>query len=264
MGQARTLTQPQDYKLRDLTRFLAERRLHDGNGDMAIKQATGAIRSFFAYAMGRKSPAAALPFPKVKRRKQRHPSADQIMQVLAVCDTTTPRGARDLALIALMYDTGLRNAEVCRLRIAEIDLDRLTLVTHVKGGGESRRYFVEETSAYLRHWMAVREKVARPECETLFCSVFHNRHAGHPLTPGGLRSIFRHMARRAGLTEKFSPHDMRRAMARAMNEGGAPESVGMQAGGWQSAGVYRGYIGDIAGAEVRRYSPMRRLMGGSK
>jgi site-specific recombinase XerD len=255
--RAPPVTLPEQLQAADLLSYQAERAHLSG---AARKRTVAALRSFFGWARPADNPAKALPYPRVKRRKQRHPGPAEVLQVMAACDAS-PRGVRDLALLALLYDTGLRNQEACRLQLVDVDLAGLRLKVRVKGGHEHDRVFVEQTAACLASWLAVRATVARPECATFFCSVYRNRDAGRPLTPGGLRSIFRYIGRRAGLATKFSPHDMRRALARSMHEQNASPEIGMAAGGWASQEVYRGYIGDVQGDTVRRFSPMRYLMG---
>jgi len=255
--QSPPITESETIQSGDLLSYQAERAALSGS---ARKRSVAAFRSFYGYLRPNDSPAQALPYPRVKRRQQRHPGPDDVLRVMAVCDSS-PRGVRDLALLALMYDTGLRNSEVCRLKLNDVDVIGLRLAVRVKGGDEHERYFVEETAACLGNWLAARAVIAKPDCGTFFCSVSKNRLGGQTLTPEGMRAIFRYIGRRAGLETKFSPHDMRRALARSMHEQGASQETGMAAGGWTDATVYRGYIGDVRGEMVRRFSPMKFLMG---
>src|SRR3990170_6358090 len=106
--------QPADFTPQDLQRYLAGRRAA-GCGDATIRHAVNALRSFFAY---HHSPAAAtLPLPRPNRKIQRTLSFEQALAVMAACNTSSIIGKRDLALAALMLDTGLRSREVCRLKL---------------------------------------------------------------------------------------------------------------------------------------------------
>lgn len=249
---------PGDFTSADLTAYLAGRRLA-GAGDAARKRATAAFRSFFKRALGEASPARSLTYPKVKRRKQRTLRQDAVLAVVASCDTSTARGARDLAIICLLYDSGLRAAEVCRLRVADVDLDQLTLVVVVKGGDEGQGAFCAATAHYIRGWLAWRARFALPETETLFCGIGGLK-AGTRLTTGGLRAIFRRIAERTGMTGGFSPHDLRRSFANQMTRLGAPERVTQVAGRWEDTRSMRPYTEDIVLDDARRFSPVEALM----
>src|SRR3972149_5694914 len=98
-------------------------------------RAANALRSFFRFA-GRGDLADLIPLRKPPQRGQRTLTPEQVMAVLMVCDTSTPIGRRDLALQALMIDSGLRAAEVCRLERSKLDLEAGLLRVVVKGGQE--------------------------------------------------------------------------------------------------------------------------------
>jgi integrase len=169
-------------------------------------------------------------------------------------------GARDLALVCVLVDTGLRAAEVCRLRTVDVDLERLTLTVRVKGGELGQGVFCAATAHYVRGWLAWRERIARPETTTLFCGIGGLK-TGTPLTTGGLRAIFRRIASRTGMTGGFSPHDLRRSMANLMTRLNSPERVTQVAGRWESTRSMRPYTEDIDLEDARRFSPVAALMG---
>src|SRR3989304_86166 len=142
--------QPTDFTPQDLQRYLAARRAA-GCGDATIRHAVNALRSFFAY---HHSPAAAsLPMPRPKRRIQRTLTFDQALAVLAACDTSTTIGKRDLALVALMLDTGLRAREGGRPRLDDLNVDALLLKVVVKGGQEKFGVYAPQTANILAAWL---------------------------------------------------------------------------------------------------------------
>src|SRR3990170_1677716 len=154
-----------------LTAYIAARR-DGGWGDSSIKFSVCAMRSYYKFTLGkRRSPARTIPMPRPKLKPQRTLTADQAMAVLASCDTSTKRGQRDLALLCLMLDTGLRNAEVCRLRLADVNLTERSLEVVVKGGAVGVKRFGEYTAAQIRQWIDIRDRAALPGIETLFVHV---------------------------------------------------------------------------------------------
>lgn len=247
-----------DFKPTHLTQYLAERRFLGEWGDSSVKMATCALRSFFGWALGKsKSPARRLPVHRVKERKQRSLTEDQLGAVLVSCDTSTKKGQRDVALIALMADSGLRASEVCRLRLVDLDLDNLSFRVVIKGGDEDVGLFSPETRSLLASWLAW-----RGECgaATVFVSVEPGK-AARSLTPGGLRCIFRKMAAGSGL-EKFSPHDLRRTFATLATDNGAPSRLLQMGMRVNDIRLVQRYSRNAQLQRLAQYLPMSGTMGG--
>lgn len=241
----------------DLARYLAERRLH-GAGDATIRRSVNALKAFYLFAVGKKSPAESLPVPSVKRKRQRTLDAGQAFEVLLSCDTSKPRGKRDLALVCLGLSSGLREAELCRLRIDEIDLERGRLTTRVKGGSDGDGVFGPDTASALSSWMAVRAGIAQPGVETVFVGVGGIK-PGSPLTPSGMRTIFRRIAADAGL-DHLSPHDLRRSFATLSHRFGAPTRIVQVAGRWNDIAQVERYTQALDQADFAKYDPVSHLM----
>ena len=261
LARANPQMAPFDYRAPDLNRYQAERRLA-GVGTSARKRSVVAIRSFFGHVCGRKSPARSLPGPRVERHQQRVLDWDQAGAVLAACETSRARGLRDLALICLLIESGLRNAEVCRLELSKLDLDRRRLVVVVKGGKEGVGSFDPITAQYLTAWIKAREEIALPETKTVFCSVGGTT-PGHPLTPEGLRGIFKKIGAAAGLVDGFSPHDLRRSCATLKTRLGAPSRVVQVGGRWSNLREVETYTQAISLDDFASYSVVGRLLGDS-
>jgi integrase/recombinase XerD len=239
----------------DLTRYLAERR-QKGIGECTVKHAVAAFRSFFGWMFKDKSPALGVPFPHPRKHKQRCLTQEQAFAVLTACNVRRPVGCRDLAMVCLMLDTGLRASEVCRLTLRDLDCDSRRLVVMIKGGDESVRAFSEYTASCLRQWLAIRW--AAPECDTVFTGVGGNT-PGEKLTPSGLKAIFRALAKRAGLAA-LSPHDLRRSFATLAHKRGAPSRLIQVAGGWDDIRQVETYTATLEASDLDPYSPVTGIM----
>lgn len=250
---------PGDYKLPDLSGYLADRR-RAGISASALKRCVAALRSFFGYACPGANVAKGLPFPKVKRKRQRTLDESELMAVLASCDTSSELGARDLAIISLMADSGLRSAEVCRLKVSDLDFQKRRLWVVIKGGDEKPGSFSADTAAALSRWLEVRAQRVRPGVATLFVGL-GGLTPGRPLTTSGLRVIFRAIAKRAGLVGQFSPHVMRRTMCCLALRRGAPTRIVMSAGRWSTLTMVEVYSQAITIDDFDNYSPMAGLLG---
>lgn len=253
--------QAQDWTRADLLAHIGAKR-EAGNGDAILKQMVGALKSFFRYHLADASPMKDVPYPKVKRRIQRTLDAEQALRVMAACDTSTPKGVRDLAIIALMLDTGLRNSEVCRARVADMNLEKRRLKVVVKGGDEETAVFSRTTAAHLARWLAIRSAYARPNCETIFIT-FWGRAVGMAMSAEGLRTLFENIGKRAGL-ERFTPHDLRRTFATIAIRNGAPTRVVQAAGRWGDVSMVERYTQAIQAEDFDRYSPVEALLKGNE
>jgi integrase/recombinase XerD len=231
-----------------------------GMGEAMQKQVVSALRSFFGYARPGQSPAKDLPMPKIHRRKQRTLDADKALKVLASCDTSTDSGTRDLAIMTLMLDSGLRASEVCRLKLSKMDMVRRRFEVVTKGGDEEIGVFSRTTAANLSRWLSIREKYITPGVETLFVS-FGGIRPGMPLTSHGLRGLFHDIGLRSGIG-RFSPHDLRRTFATIAIRNGAPTRVVQAAGRWGDLSLVERYTQDIQAEDFERYSPVESLLKG--
>ncbi len=128
---------------------------------------------------------------------------------------------RDLSLAGLMLFSGLRSREVLALRLSDVSV--LEEEIHVSGKGEKDR--VLPLAPYVRRVLSSYLEVERPETthEVVFVSLKGQRR-GQPMTPAGLREIFRYHRKRSGI-EKANPHRFRHTFAVDMIREGMPLPV---------------------------------------
>ncbi|MFC7384862.1 tyrosine-type recombinase/integrase [Sphaerisporangium rhizosphaerae] len=131
---------------------------------------------------------------------------------LAACDQdASPAGARDGALLAVLYSTGCRRAEVAGLAFGDYDPAARSLRVRGKGDKERLVYLTAEAVARTEAWLAVRGR----EPGALFCPV---NKAGRLRAPAGRpapmtgQAVADIVARRlaAAGAAKRTPHDFRR------------------------------------------------------
>jgi len=259
-------TRPGDFTSERLLAYLAQRK-EGGVGESALRRAVAAFRSFFRHALGASTssagsgpatPAHALPWPKVHKRKQRVLDWDGALAVLSACDTSTHRGTRDLAILLLILDSSIRASALCRLELRKLDLAGRRYVVRDKGGDEIERGFSASTAHFLGQWLALRPAHARPEVTTVFVGLGGLK-PGTPLTPWGLRAIFRKIGVQAGLTQGFSPHDLRRSFAKFSHLLGAPSELVRIMGGWKSQAEMKPYTESLGPGDFDPYFPVTRL-----
>ncbi|WP_352398470.1 site-specific tyrosine recombinase/integron integrase [[Clostridium] aminophilum] len=125
---------------------------------------------------------------------------------------------RDLAMIDLLYSTGMRVGELVNLNISDIDFEARECVVFGKGGKERRVYFDAKSKLHLQAYLDTRTD----DNEALFVTLDapHNR-----LKISGVEIRMRSLGRSLNIT-KIHPHKFRRTMAtRAIDKGMPIEQV---------------------------------------
>ena len=125
---------------------------------------------------------------------------------------------RDLAIIDLLYSTGMRVGELVNLNIEDVDLEGRECVVYGKGNKERRVYFDAKAKVHLKDYINSR----KDENKALFVTLdapFDR------LKISGVEIRLRQLGRRLGL-ERIHPHKFRRSMAtRAIDKGMPIEQV---------------------------------------
>ena len=215
-----------------------------------------AVKGYYSFAYGEDHPVLKMKHKWIDPGEQRTLEPEETAQLLANIDATRPKGRRDIALLLLMLDTGLRSSEICRLKVTDLDMDNCKLSVIQKGGRPRYAVFDEGTRARLRQWFPDREQFALAGVETVFVSVGGIK-KGQPMTRDGLRCVFRRLSRSVGL-DHFSPHAMRRTFCTDAVRRNVNHKLIQEQGGWKTPSMvyrysmsirveaFRGHFGDYA------------------
>ena len=141
---------------------------------------------------------------------------DELRRLRAACRRSTALGARDAALLAVMYGGGLRRSEVVGLDVVDV-VNGTDLRVRGKGGKARTVYLGPEHARELAAWQKRRGEAPGP----LLCAVTRwGTVAVRRLTDQAVLVALRRLAARAGVAS-FSPHDMRRTYVSGLLEAGA-------------------------------------------
>jgi integrase/recombinase XerC len=126
-----------------------------------VNRRLAAVRSVFALARTLGLVAWSVDVPGVRTEAYRDTAGPGRKGFRKMLDAAAARqdakGLRDLAVLRLLHDLGLRRAEVCRLDVEDFDLQAGTLAVLGKGKREKARLTLPEpTAEALRAWLAAR------------------------------------------------------------------------------------------------------------
>jgi integrase/recombinase XerD len=213
---------PEKIKLDDLQEFAAW--IHE-LGMSATSQARiiSGIRSFFGYSLSEQlvesDPTELLEAPKTRRKLPDTLSIEEIDNIIAAIDLSTPEGTRNKAIIETMYSCGLRVSELVNLKISQL-YGELGFVK-VTGKGDKERLIPIGKTA-LKYISIYRDEVRRHltikkgEEDILFL----NRR-GSRLTRVMIFLMLKDLVKKAGIAKVISPHTLRHSFATHLVEGGA-------------------------------------------
>jgi integrase/recombinase XerD len=186
----------------------------------SVARKSSALRQFYAFLVDEgvrdDDPSSGLPRLAARRTLPKILSHAEIEALFARAEleatSDAPSALRMLALLELLYGSGLRASELVALPLSAVPRDA-PLLTVTGKGGQSRMVPVSSAAkAALSRWSAV-----RPAGRHLFPS----RGDKH-LTRVRLFQLIKGLAVRAGIApEKVSPHVLRHAFATHLLEGGA-------------------------------------------
>jgi site-specific recombinase XerD len=153
-------------------------------------------------------PLAKLGSPKATSRVPMTVSRQQFDILLAMC-AKTQRPLRNQAILKLFVESGLRNAELCSLRLADVEFatpDRAGRVL-VMGKGNTQRHVGFGTAASKALALYLKLERKHPESPWLFLGV-----RDQPMTPDAVRHVFQVLYQEAGLP-RIHPHALRTTFA---------------------------------------------------
>jgi integrase/recombinase XerC len=194
----------------------------EGLSKASIGRHLSALRTFFTFLKreGRvaSNPARAIATPRKDRTLPRTLSVDEAGAVVAAKGREGTLGARDRALLELLYATGLRVSELVGLRIEDVDLSARQVRTVGKGRKERIVPFGRAAAEAVKAWL--RERTAmRPSAKDA-PYLFLNARAGR-LTDRSVRRVLDRALLAAEVPRHASPHALRHSFATHLLAAGA-------------------------------------------
>ncbi|MDX1668668.1 MAG: site-specific tyrosine recombinase XerD, partial [Limnobacter sp.] len=188
----------------------------------SLNRKVSSLRRFFLWLVATKqrndNPASGLNSAKQGLRLPKTLNEEQVKKLLAAPDPNTDAGVRDMAMLEVMYASGLRVSELVCLPLQAVNLQHGALQVTGKGNKERLVPMGEPAVLAVQLYLASGRPglLKHRESEALFVT-----HHGKPMTRQGFWKNIKRYAIQAGLSTTISPHVLRHAFATHLVNHGA-------------------------------------------
>lgn len=184
-----------------------------------------ALRSFLKFCAKRNIPALTadkIELARTTRKQVTFLNEDELERMFAQPDVNKLAGARDRAILELLFSSGLRVSELVGLDRDHINLKRREFMVRGKGQKDRPIFISAEAATWLQTYLDKREDNTKP----LFIRFAGNKKVDlsgnyHRLTARSVQRLVAHYALLAGITKHVSPHTLRHSFATNLLMNGA-------------------------------------------
>jgi integrase/recombinase XerD len=202
-------------------RLYLQQQTKDGQSTKTVARRLAAIRVFLRFRMSLGHDTTAildqLDRPKPERSLPKTLSRAQVDQLINAPNPASPFFARDVAILELLYASGLRASELCDLKLNDLNL-AVGCVRVFGKGSKERVVPVGQAAceAITRYLSECRPNLNKRNADALFLS-----RTGKPLERVALWMLVEKYGRSSGLLKEISPHVLRHCFATHLLSGGA-------------------------------------------
>ncbi|MFJ7980139.1 site-specific tyrosine recombinase XerD [Lysinibacillus xylanilyticus] len=205
-----------------ILRHLEQLRMQ-GKTSRTVARHISSIRSFHQFLLREKraetDPTVHLEMPAIEQKLPNVLSIEEIEALLVAPNRSKPQGIRDVAMLELLYGSGMRISELIALDLADIHLTMGFVRVFGKGGKERiiplGKSALSALSTYLD---GARNQLQgkSPKTEAFFIN-----QRGKRLTRQGCWKLMKEHAIKAGIQHELTPHTLRHSFATHLVENGA-------------------------------------------
>lgn len=238
--------------------------LHARLGAASVSQRFRSLQQFMKFVAeenGADDPMTGLTPPSVVLNPPEVLTPDDLNALFAACRGNDFEARRDLAILSLFADTGIRRSEMAGITTSDLDMRETVVIVIGKGGRTRGVPFGNDTASRIDRYLRVRRSHPHAEAPPLWLG----RRKATGLGVHGIEQLVKRRGREAGLTG-LHPHIFRHTFAHIWLDNGGNEGDLQRLAGWNSPQMLQRYGASAAGARARRAylagrSPVDRLRG---
>ena len=206
----------------DTVRRYVDALYQSGMGSRSVARHLSTLRNFYAYLLREcriaSDPTEHLGTPKQWQTIPKFLNLEEIERLLQAPDASRPTGLRDHAMLQLLYATGLRVSELCRLGVGDLNLELGVLRATGKGQKQRMIPVGKPALAAVRAYLETGRPALLKQRPSRYLFVTAR---GGCLTRQAFWKLLRIHGRKAGVFHHLTPHVIRHSFATHLLEGGA-------------------------------------------
>lgn len=199
--------------------------LHDSFTPKSIARKISSLKTLYNYLLSEKlikeNPFLDIDLPKKEKSLPKFIYEEEINSILDSIDNSNVIGCRNVALIELLYGTGIRVSELCSIKLKDIDLYTNSILIHGKGKKDRYVPIHKEVVKRLKEYITTSRNSLLARSKSIDERILFLNYRGTPLTDRGVRKIVNKVIEDSGETLKISPHTLRHSFATHLLNNGA-------------------------------------------
>lgn len=215
----------EEYEISDVVKY--QNWLESQFKSYSVNYAITILKNFFKFYKEQNYKcisSSLIKTPRLQVKSHRAVSEDEYKRIISVIPSSTFSYLRDLVIVRMLWDTGVRVSELTDLDLTQIDEHKHSAVIITKKNGKKRMIiWSEETHQLLMNYISRRLKLENAgSSSALFVGIHNNREWSFRITRRSVERIVKHYVDRAGIKERITPHSFRHGWAHKRRDQNAP------------------------------------------
>lgn len=235
-----------EITLRDVETVYIANLVASGNCAASRSRKLSSVRAFYKWAVKNgivnNNPVSEIEMPKIEKKSVKAMSFNDVENVIEEAKNDSHENSfRDLAVVSLMFSTGIRRAELTEIKLKDLNIEEGVMIVHGKGSKDRMAYFNDTTRAIMSEYINVHRKFYKTHEKSDYLFVSER---GSKLCLSTVNRIVNRYLELAGIKNKgFTVHSTRKAFATAVYENTGDIFAVQQLLGHSSPSTTQRYVG---------------------
>ena len=178
---------------------------------------------------------------------------EEYRKIIGACHTETMRSLRDLAIVMLLHDTGMRIGELLSLEVEDIEEDCSAVIRTEKTVRDRRVFWNPDTDNVLHRYIVERVNNCKGDTDALFVSKKSPAGIATALSGRSIERVFQTFLKNAGIDRKLCPHSFRHSFIHRLAKLGVPDAIIAQLVGHSTPNTISNYT-KLSRPEFKEYA----------